>query len=450
MKKTFTLFVLLLLTCVCPAVAQQKASIREFTMDEGENPALESASPIRLYSSHSYSQTLLTSDMLSGLKTGSKITGLKLQSAQTQNSKDFNFDLKVWIMNTADDADNVKIDPHSGNLKQVYSVTLVQRYHGYYADKATPVFENFIDIVFDEPFVYEGQNLRIAMKADIEDDGYQQTYFKALRNVKTSWQKSSDNPKIDGVAVDIMDYTWASSPSQTPIFTFVVDDTKTVTVNVDPAIGYTTFYDSKHAVKIPEGVEVYVMTQLVDMEIPGMVEYAKLAATYDENFEGVVPAGEPIILKASGDVTLEYTEAPSFGRFADARGINHLSGSDADAMTTVPAWAFGYYRPDQFYYYALGLNDESDPESVGFYWMNETGSVFVNKRHEAYFTVSKDWFTGEPMSAFLFSADVTNGIKNISSERHDSKLMYNIAGQQVDKDAKGIIIKNGKKVLIKK
>ncbi|MCQ2243271.1 MAG: carboxypeptidase-like regulatory domain-containing protein [Bacteroidaceae bacterium] len=525
----------------------KESATNDFTIKGSEVTANETTSPIRLYSTHSYSQTLLTSDMLSGLAAGSKITGLKLESAQSSNTKNFNFDVKVWVMNTEDGVDNVTApsvedittDPHSADFKQVYSATLVQRYHGKYNDGSV-TYEKFFDLVFDEPFIYEGNNIRIAMRADIQGDGYQQTYFKAIKDVRTSWSKSSDNPTIDGAAVDIMDYTWASSAALTPVFTLVVDNASIVTgavvnkdtqapianaevkltandgadivytattdaegkfsvsviqashsftasvsaegykavenagsisadfdspfdlgtieleiavegalVNVDPVIGYATFYDSEHAVNVPAGVEAYVFTQLLDMTMPGLVEYSKFAEACGEEYEGVIPAGEPIVLKGSGDVVLEYAEAPDFDSFAEM-GANFLAGTDTDVTTPAPVWAEDYYEADEFYYYALSLNEKNEPESVGFYWVDEEGSAFTNKAHEAYLAIPKEMFEpGDAKSAFLFNGESATAIKNVNRESSNAKLMFNLAGQRVNKSAKGIIIKNGKKFMVK-
>lgn len=503
----------------------------DFTIN-GTVFANETTSPIRLYSTHSYSQTLLTSDMLNGLAAGSKITGLKLESAQSSNTKNFNFDVKVWVMNTEDGVDNITTDPHSADFKQVYSATLVQRYHGKYNDGSV-TYEKFFDLVFDEPFIYEGNNIRIAMRADIQGSGYQQTYFKAIKDVRTSWSKSSDTPMIDGVAVDILDYTWASSASQTPVFTLVVDNASIVTgtvvnkdtqapianaevkltandgadiaytattdaegkfevsviqashsftasvsaegykavenagsisadfespfnlgtielealtgavVNINSAIGYATFYDSKHAVKIPAGVKAYFFSQLLGMESPELLEYEAYYEEYmGEPYEGVIPAGEPIVLQGAGDVVLEYatTELETMADY----GMNFLAGTDEDALTT------NVYGVD-CYYYALTLNEENEPESVGFYWMNDTGSAFTNKAHKAYLAIPKKMFdTDDVKKAFRFIDDDATAIKNVNTSADSAvNATFNLAGQRVNKNAKGIVIINGKKVLKK-
>lgn len=276
----------------------------DFTINGAENSANETTSPIRLYSTHSYSQTLLTADMLKGLSAGSKVVGMKLESAQSTNSKNFNFDVKVWVMNTEDGADNITTDPHSADFKQVYEATLVQRSHGKYNDGAVE-YENFIDLVFDEPFVYEGKNIRIAMRADIQGSGYQQTYFKAIKDVRTSWSKSSDNPTIDGVAVDIMDYTWASAASQTPVFTLVVDNASVVQGTVVDKATSLPIENATVTLSAQDADVVYTATS----DATGFFELTVVQASH--NFTAYVSA--PGYLTATVAVPADFTSPLDLG-----------------------------------------------------------------------------------------------------------------------------------------
>ena len=41
------------------------------------------------------------------------------------------------------------------------------------------------------------------------------------------------------------------------------------------------------------------------------------------------------------------------------------------------------------------------------------------------------------------------GISGVTEDSEDSEIIYNLAGQRVGKNYKGIVIKNGKKVVIK-
>lgn len=190
----------------------------------GEGLATENGTLPTLYSNHSYFQSLLTKDMLSGLAEGSKVTGFKLESTQSSNTKNFGIALKVWVMNTEDGIETIDIDPYSTDLKEVYSGNIVQRSHGVYKD-GTIVYENFFDIIFDEPFIYEGNGIRLAMQAD-NPDGYQRTYFKVFKDVVSTRTKGSDN---DG---DIKGRDWNSTIAKTPVVTFVVDNASIITGTV--------------------------------------------------------------------------------------------------------------------------------------------------------------------------------------------------------------------------
>lgn len=57
--------------------------------------------------------------------------------------------------------------------------------------------------------------------------------------------------------------------------------------------------------------------------------------------------------------------------------------------------------------------------------------------------------TGEIVAAKKVSVDATNGISDIKSNTYGNENIYNISGQRVDSTAKGLLIKNGKKIFIK-
>ncbi len=237
--------------------------------------------------------------------------------------------------------------------------------------------------------------------------------------------------------------------------TFDHDFLSGAVVNINPEIGYATFYDSKHAVKIPEGAEAYIFTQTLEGGL-GIVEFGMILESFGayDTYEGVIPAGEPVVIKAAGDVTLKYVSDPEYNMYnylgTDVKslseiGLNRLCGTDEAAMTTAPAVLES--EDDDCYFYALTLNKSKDPKSVGFYWMNETGAAFMNKAHKAYLVIPQYMFETEAKSAFLFNDDAT-GIKNVNVNRNDNK-MFNIAGQRVNGNVKGIVIKNGKKFMVK-
>ena len=220
-------------------------------------------------------------------------------------------------------------------------------------------------------------------------------------------------------------------------------------VKINPAIKYSTFYDSEHAVKIPEGVTPYVFGLSLTANEMALVSYADYLEENGETYENVVQAGEAVVLMGSGDVALEYTTSS-----LPLIEYNWLSGFDSAATTTVSAyWSYMDYTDADCYFYALSLNKDKDPESVGFYWMNETGAPFMSAAHKAYLSIPADAFSyyggaaGYAKSAIQFK-DGATAIKNVNVERNGNQ-MYNMAGQRVNENAKGIVIKNGKKFMVK-
>lgn len=231
----------------------------------------------------------------------------------------------------------------------------------------------------------------------------------------------------------------------------------TVTVSINPEIGYATFYDSKHAVKIPEGAVAYAFTQTLAGGL-GLVEYSEILGSFPAGdvYEGVIPAGEAIVIKAEGDVTLECVADPEYAvlnnlevqNFSEL-GFNFLNGTDEPAMTTAPEWL--YATDDECYFYALTLNAANDPKSVGFYWMNSTGAAFENNAHKAYLAVPKYMFETEDLvkKAYRFIDDNATAISSAMKSENGKQNVYNLNGQRVNENAKGIVIKNGRKYIIK-
>lgn len=230
-----------------------------------------------------------------------------------------------------------------------------------------------------------------------------------------------------------------------------------IVVSINPEIGYATFYDSKHAVKIPEGAVAYAFTQTLAGGL-GLVEYSEILNSFPAGdvYEGVIPAGEAIVIKADGDVTLNYVADPEYAvlnaldvkNFSEV-GFNFLNGTDEPAQTTAPEWLGE--SDDDCYFYALTLNAANDPKSVGFYWMNSTGAAFENNAHKAYLAVPKYMFETEDLvkKAYRFIDDDATAISSAMKSENGKQNVYNLNGQRVNENAKGIVIKNGRKYIIK-
>ena len=70
-------------------------------------------------------------------------------------------------------------------------------------------------------------------------------------------------------------------------------------------------------------------------------------------------------------------------------------------------------------------------------------------------TFTGTWLSADNFSLTLNQAgdntgwDVTTGVKEIATAPAKTDAIYNLAGQKVDANYKGIVIKNGKKILVK-
>ena len=170
---------------------------------------------------------------------------------------------------------------------------------------------------------------------------------------------------------------------------------------------YSTFYSKENAYKVPSGVTAYT----------GVAEGNVLNLTAIES--GVIPAKEPVILKATqSQVYLPYTTETAINN-----PDNKLEGTDvATTLSTND--------------YALSLGQYG----VGFYlW--EGKEIGANK---AYLTLTAS--AGAKAFTFQFDDGETTGIlKPVMDEKKDSPA-YNLNGMRVNDNYKGIVIKNGKKI----
>ena len=193
-----------------------------------------------------------------------------------------------------------------------------------------------------------------------------------------------------------------------------------ITANQDPDHKqnyYSTFYSSWNAYQVPKGVTAY--TGAVDGNV------LKLTAIEDN----IIPADVAVILRMTTEdnsatkkqITLYKTTAT--GTWS---GENELTGTNV--ATTLG---------ENDYALSLGQN------GVGFYlWEGKSIGA-----HKAYLTLN----ASGSAKAFTFEFEEATGIHNSQFIIHNSEndVMYNLNGMRVDENYKGIVIKNGKKVLQK-
>ncbi len=150
---------------------------------------------------------------------------------------------------------------------------------------------------------------------------------------------------------------------------------------------------------------------------------------------GVLPANTGIIVKANaGNYTFNYVA----GAAADVEG-NLLAGTLEDAVVVKDS-------DKNYYILANGENGLGLYEPV----LGEDKTRFNNAANKAYLVVSAEKSQGIKSFSFRFEGEGTTGIEQMTDNREQSTVVYDLTGRRVEAiTAPGIYIVNGKKVLVK-
>lgn len=172
---------------------------------------------------------------------------------------------------------------------------------------------------------------------------------------------------------------------------------------------------------IPAGITAFTLTYT-----------SGSSATATEINTGILPANTPVLLNAE-TASKDYCFT-STGTVPNAAPADLAYG----AMTGV--YTAGYVPADS---YVL----QKGAEGLGFYKVAADNTISINP-YRAYLTPGQD--AEAPMISIVFNDDMTTGIGNITSApSKDEGVAYNLAGQRVANGYKGLVIKNGKKYIIK-
>ena len=195
-----------------------------------------------------------------------------------------------------------------------------------------------------------------------------------------------------------------------------------VTFNKDVSLAVSsaeraTLYYSDRSFIIPEGVVARTY------KIEGNV----LSRSREYKKGDVLPKGTAVVLEAKeGKYIFEETS-----KTGETDPYNALRGSDTKTTTS---------GGEVYYVFGKGSN------GVGFYWKEANGKAFTTEAHKAYlvYTPSK---TINAKSFLGFDVALERRGPMVREKTTFNGPIYNLAGQRVDKDYKGIIIVNGKKYL---
>ena len=191
---------------------------------------------------------------------------------------------------------------------------------------------------------------------------------------------------------------------------------KGVSLAVSSAERATLYYSDRSFI-IPEGV--VARTYKIEGNVRSRSrEYKK---------GDVLPKGTAVVLEAKeGKYIFEETS-----KTGETDPYNALRGSDSTTITS---------GGEVYYVFGKGSN------GVGFYWKEANGKAFTTEAHKAYLVYTPSKTTNA--KSFL-GFDVALEIQGpmVREKTTFDGPIYNLAGQRVDKDYKGIIIVNGKKYL---
>ena len=188
--------------------------------------------------------------------------------------------------------------------------------------------------------------------------------------------------------------------------------------------GYATFYDANHSFVIPEGIKAYVVTAATTEKL-----------TYSE-LQGVIPAGTAVMLVGSaGSYPVVVSEEE-----AVYDGVNLLKGSN------VPTTTFADVEGSLFYKLAYGHSEGANANKLGWYWGAENGAAFQIDAHRAWLAVPQ---TVASAPGYPFITPVTGISTTLAGNNNAGAVIYDLQGRRISTPAKGIYIKNNKKVIIK-
>lgn len=212
-----------------------------------------------------------------------------------------------------------------------------------------------------------------------------------------------------------------SFSKQCRIGSITVTYAATLTFSATDGTDYYATFSSDKAVKFDEATSVFA------------VSVSGGALSLNEITSKEVPANTGVLLKNAG-TTATYSYVAS----AAAVEGNMLQPASKDKAELT-----------NHKFYMLGYKDSTkDSETLGFYWGAAEGAAFTSRTGSAYLAIPSDCAGVRGFS--LRDMDAT-GIEAISEATGNKQqaTTFNLQGQRVNANTKGIVIVNGKKVFNK-
>lgn len=199
----------------------------------------------------------------------------------------------------------------------------------------------------------------------------------------------------------------------------IEDNDEAINVNVTKA-GYSTLYYSYKSLIVPLGMKAYTMK----------IYNNKITVNKIYEAGSTIPRASAVVLKANEG---SYSMAVS-NEEGNKDYENMLNGSDGECLTEGGEA-----------YYKLACPSGA----TGFYWGANNGEAFINGSHKAYLALPKTTSVGKINKNYVFNLDDTTTEIESVIWHNENPNTYNLRGQRVGKYHKGIVIRNGQKMVIK-
>lgn len=222
-----------------------------------------------------------------------------------------------------------------------------------------------------------------------------------------------------------------------PVTFVVTDGTITMGIKQERTTSWTIF----------DNFRLYYLGEAdsVSMKISGTAHYGTFIAPFDVTLPEGIEAygcsstnGEKLELTSMNGTIPANTPAIVYSENAVNQKFYGLGTSENDEYTV--GYLTGVYVEQQAPVDSYVLQDHDGV--VKFYIVDDSYDQPTIRPNRCYLSLD-----GTEVKAFGF--DFADAIKNINVNRNVNETIYNLAGQAVDKNYKGIVIKNGKKILVK-
>lgn len=234
--------------------------------------------------------------------------------------------------------------------------------------------------------------------------------FTLDRDKVTGWANKQDKaPVVDKIIFQ------NNEEIKTPFTMYIKSLTRTSILNM-PSSGFATFCASYPVNYGSLNFEAYAVKLDADKKTITL-----------KKIEGVVPAGKAVLLK--GTPSKSYRLTTGEGAVAEFDTDLKVSDGSATSSDAVAVYGLATVKGQDGFYKAS--NGKTIPAKCAYLEVKNSANP------------AKFYSLGDHSGS-------TTGITSVKNEAAGNNApMYNLAGQLVDKGYKGIVIKNGKKIVLK-